>query len=62
LQHRHPDKEAVAHFVNQLVFCFFANSVGLLPEGMWKKLLHTAERRPERAKHWLDQLFADGGE
>jgi type II restriction/modification system DNA methylase subunit YeeA len=52
LQHRNPDREAVAHFVNQLVFCFFADSVGLLPEGMWRKLL-------ERAKHWLDQLFAD---
>ena len=59
LQHRNPDREAVAHFVNQLVFCFFADSVGLLPEGMWKKLLQTAERRPERAKPWLDQLFAD---
>ena len=59
LQHRNPDREAVAHFVNQLVFCFFADSVGLLPNGMWRKLLETSERRPERAKHWLDQLFAD---
>ena len=59
LQHRNPDREAVAHFVNQLVFCFFADSVGLLPNGVWKKLLQTAERRPERAKQWLDQLFAD---
>jgi MmeI, N-terminal domain/MmeI, helicase spacer domain len=59
LQHRNPDREAVAHFVNQLVFCFFADSVKLLPEGMWKKLLQTAERRPERAKQWLDQLFGD---
>ncbi|HZZ60784.1 MAG TPA: class I SAM-dependent DNA methyltransferase, partial [Roseiarcus sp.] len=31
LQHRNPDREAVAHFVNQLVFCFFADSVKLLP-------------------------------
>jgi hypothetical protein len=59
LQHRNPDREAVAHFVNQLVFCFFADSVGLLPNGVWKKLLQTAERRPDRAKQWLDQLFAD---
>jgi type II restriction/modification system DNA methylase subunit YeeA len=59
LQHRNPDREAVAHFVNQLVFCFFADGVGLLPNGVWKKLLQTAERRPERAKQWLDQLFAD---
>jgi type II restriction/modification system DNA methylase subunit YeeA len=39
LQHRNPDREAVAHFVNQLVFCFFADSVKLLPEGLLKKLL-----------------------
>jgi len=39
LQHRNPDREAVAHFVNQLVFCFFADSVKLLPNGLWKKLL-----------------------
>ena len=59
LQHRNPDREAVAHFVNQLVFCFFADSVGLLPHGVWKKLLETASRRPEKSKQWLEQLFAD---
>ena len=59
LQHRNPDREAVAHFVNQLVFCFFADSVGLLPNGIWKKLLQTAERRPDKAEQWLAQLFAD---
>src|SRR3984957_8987933 len=59
LQHRNPDREAVAHFVNQLVFCFFADSVGLLPGGVWKKLLETAARKPEKSKAWLDRLFAD---
>jgi type II restriction/modification system DNA methylase subunit YeeA len=59
LQHRNPDREAVAHFVNQLVFCFFADSVGLLPHGVWRKLLETASRKPEKSKQWLEQLFAD---
>jgi len=59
LQHRNPDREAVAHFVNQLVFCFFADSVGLLPHGVWRKLLETAARRPEKSKEWLERLFAD---
>lgn len=59
LQHRNPDREAVAHFVNQLVFCFFADSVGLLPHGVWKKLLETASRKPEKSKQWLEHLFAD---
>ncbi len=59
LQHRNPDREAVAHFVNQLVFCFFADSVKLLPEGLWKKLLKFAERKPDQAKVFLARLFDD---
>ncbi len=59
LQHRNPDREAVAHFVNQLVFCFFADSVGLLPNGVWKKLLETSERKPAKAQEWLNRLFED---
>ena len=59
LQHRNPDREAVAHFVNQLVFCFFADSVHLLPSGLWKKLLQAAERKPRQAKAFLDSLFAN---
>ncbi len=62
LQHRNPDREAVAHFVNQLVFCFFANSVGLLPDGLWKKLLRAAEQQPHEAKRFLKQLFDDMAE
>jgi type II restriction/modification system DNA methylase subunit YeeA len=59
LQHRNPNREAVAHFVNQLVFCFFADSVGLLPHGVWRKLLEACSRKPEKSKPWLEQLFAD---
>ncbi|MBL1257154.1 DNA methyltransferase [Methylocystis sp. Sn-Cys] len=65
LQSRHPDREAVAHFVNQLVFCFFADSVKLLPEGLLKKLLLTCERRPAKSKDYFDKLFEQmekGGE
>jgi type II restriction/modification system DNA methylase subunit YeeA len=65
LQHRNPDKEAVAHFINQLVFCFFANSVKLLPEGLLLKLIQTSLKRPSRARDYFDKLFAEmenGGE
>jgi len=58
LKHRYTDREAIAHFVNQLVFCFFAEDVKLLPEDYFTKLLRSASRRPERAKEMLDQLFA----
>ncbi len=65
LQRRNTDREAVAHFVNQLVFCFFANSVKLLPNGMWKKLIQAADRNSSKAKGYLDRLFGKmdkGGE
>ncbi len=49
--------EEVAHFVNQLVFCFFANSVKLLPEGFFPKLLKRAGQRPDRAQENFNSLF-----
>src|SRR5947209_6317622 len=42
LQHRNPDREAVAHFVNPLVFCFFADSVKLLSDGMCRRVFDEA--------------------
>lgn len=65
LQHRNPDRETVAHFVNQLVFCFFANSVKLLPEGLLRRLIETSLKRPAKAQDYFDKLFAEmesGGE
>lgn len=50
--------EGIAHFVNQLVFCFFANSVKLLPDGLFPKLLQRASQKPERARKYLNELFA----
>jgi type II restriction/modification system DNA methylase subunit YeeA len=49
--------EEVAHFVNQLVFCFFASSVKLLPEGFFPKLLKRAGQRPDRAQEYFNALF-----
>jgi type II restriction/modification system DNA methylase subunit YeeA len=49
--------EEVAHFVNQLVFCFFANSVKLLPEGFFPKLLKRAGQRTDRAQEYFNALF-----
>lgn len=65
LQNREPDSEAVAHFVNQLVFCFFAEDVKLLPEGFFTRVLKRAAQHPERCQEYLDKLFAameEGGE
>ena len=39
--------QAVAHFVNRLVFCMFAEDVGLLPDNMFTRMLERARKRPE---------------
>jgi type II restriction/modification system DNA methylase subunit YeeA len=50
--------ENLAHFVNQLVFCFFAHSVKLLPNGFFPKLLKRCGENPDNAKRYFDGLFA----
>ena len=42
------DPQTVAHFVNRLVFCMFAEDVGLLPDQMFRRMLDQARLRPER--------------
>jgi type II restriction/modification system DNA methylase subunit YeeA len=49
--------EEIAHFVNQLVFCFFAHSVKLLPDGLFPKLLKQSSQKPEKAQNYLSKLF-----
>jgi type II restriction/modification system DNA methylase subunit YeeA len=39
--------QKVAHFINRLVFCMFAEDVGLLPGKMFKRMLEHAGRRPD---------------
>ncbi|MCY4613259.1 MAG: N-6 DNA methylase [Nitrospira sp.] len=39
--------QTVAHFVNRLVFCMFAEDVGLLPDNMFTRMLEQARKRPE---------------
>ena len=41
------DPQMVAHFVNRLVFCMFAEDVGLLPGNMFTRMLEHARRNPE---------------
>jgi methylase of polypeptide subunit release factors len=66
LRDRGHDPQAVAHFVNRLVFCMFANNVGLLPEGLFGQMLKLCKRRWPRSAEYTGKLFAamakNGGE
>ncbi len=65
LRERGHDPRTVAHFINRLVFCMFAEDVGLLGERMFAKMLEASFARPDRFEEHAASLFAamrDGGE
>ena len=49
--------QEVAHFVNRLVFCMFAEDVGLLPNAMFTRMLEHARQRPEDFAALARDLF-----
>lgn len=59
LRDRGHDAERVAHFVNRLVFCMFAEDTGLLPDRLFSKLLKFSLKRPERFKDNATKLFVE---
>ncbi len=50
--------QAVAHFVNRLVFCLFADDVGLLPAGLFERMLDASRKRPAQFEGYARRLFA----
>ena len=64
LRERGHPPPAVAHFVNRLVFCMFAEDVGLLPNALFTRLLQEAQKQPEDFVVLAKELFgamAGGG-
>lgn len=46
LRERGHEAHAVAHFVNRMVFCMFAEDVGLLPRQMFRRMLEESQSDP----------------
>ena len=57
LRDRGHDPRLVAHFVNRLVFCMFAEDVGLLPDDMFTRMLEHSRRRPDEFAALARELF-----
>lgn len=57
LRERGHEAHQVAHFVNQLVFCMFAEDVGLLPDHLFKKMLEVSRRNPAEFAENAATLF-----
>jgi len=64
LRDRGNEAHRVAHFVNRLVFCMFAEDVGLLPDNLFTRMLERSRTKPETFVANATMLFgamATGG-
>lgn len=57
LQERGHEPRAVAHFLNQLLFCMFAEDAKLLKDGLFTRLIKATQTRPDAATRQLSELF-----
>jgi len=56
--------EKAAHFLIRILFCLFAEDIGLLPDNLFTKLIDNTKDDPKRFHELIEQLFghmADGG-
>jgi len=52
------EPQTVAHFVNRLLFCMFAEDIELLPDKLFTRMLEACEHTPERFAPMAKGLFA----
>jgi type II restriction/modification system DNA methylase subunit YeeA len=57
LRDRGHEAHQVAHFVNRLVFCMFAEDVGLLPNNLFTRMLEVSRANPEEFAENACTLF-----
>ena len=58
------DTEELAHYLNQIVFCLYAEDAGLLPNGLFSRIIRQHYHNPgnfDRATRDLFQQMAEGG-
>jgi type II restriction/modification system DNA methylase subunit YeeA len=57
LRDRGHEPQPVAHFLNRLLFCMFAEDIGLLPPKLFTELVENAQRNPALFEQWSAELF-----
>ena len=65
LRKRGHEPHAVAHFLNRLLFCMFAEDIGLLPDHIFSKLVRSVQDKPDQFEARAAALFEamkDGGD
>ncbi len=58
LRERGVEPERAAHFLNKLLFCLFAEDVGLLPKGLFSEILKASSANPEWFVEYTRDLFS----
>lgn len=58
LRDRGHDPHPVAHFLNRLLFCMFAEDIGLLPEQLFTKMVKSSQGNPAVFEKRCGELFA----
>ncbi len=61
LQERDHPPRAVAHFLNRVIFCLFAEHAGLLPPKLFTRMIKAMQIRPRLARAQFEELFAKMG-
>lgn len=51
------DPQEVAHFLNRLIFCMFAEDIGLLPNSLFSRVIEAAFQNPTLSEDLLSKLF-----
>ena len=57
-QHGAAEPQALAHFLMRLLFCLFADSIGLLPDHLFRQMIELNRAKPAVFTRMLRQLFA----
>ncbi len=58
LRTRGHDPQAVARFLDRIVFCLFAEDIGLLPEHLFSNLIEKTRTEPARFSKYVGDLFS----
>jgi type II restriction/modification system DNA methylase subunit YeeA len=58
LRDRGHDPHPVAHFLNRLLFCMFAEDIGLLPNQLFTKMVNSSQDNPGVFEKRCGELFA----
>ena len=58
LEARGVEPQRAAHFLMRLLFCLFADSIGLLPDNLFRRMIEADKGAPAKFTRKLRQLFA----